>query len=481
MPTTTTQTQISNIFNLLTQADSRLNYYHFGWRFNVNTNIENNFNPDNLTGKLYPSVMFDVPDYTQYVEEPDYLGTKEQMQITLYFDNLQDYENDGEQVVLNLIEQWGALKQIAEDFVANFRVVWEYYGAGHVDVNTKFVQRSNLHNDRLITWEVTFMLTHVVPCTDSQFIIDPSTFPLILDPDDLERTISIAPTACARILSQLTNDLLLNCVLPVYDFADVPTQNALNIQQIIDLQAAFCIPCPPPIILPRYSTNFDGVNESISSSYSASHELERTDLFTIDVWIKISSYTFGAIVGKFDFVGVRRGWVLWTLTDGRIVFELSSDASMSNEVATITTSSVPLNTWTRVTVSYSGTSTAAGVLMYLNQVNSAYSIFNDALTTTTIDPSNVVEVGGKAPAYFAGNIYEAMVYKNRVLTPAEITALPVVTDTPIYQSDLVYWNKMGQGSIFGDTVRVYPDYTAVVSGYQSNNMELADLSTDIPV
>jgi len=286
------------------------------------------------------------------------------------------------------------------------------------------------------------------------------------------------PVTCPEILAFIA-PVRGTCVIPSLNFATGFDDdfNALDVTQIDDLETRICTPIP---VLPRYSTTFDGLNESVAAPYNALHELERTDPFTIDVWVKITSYTLGAIVGKFDYQGTRRGWVIWTINSGSVVFELASNESTGNTVTTITVAKIPLNTWTRVTVTYTGNSNASGVLMYLNKVSTPYTIFQNALTGTTVDATNIIQVGGDAPAYFAGRIYEARVWKNRVLTPAEITALPTVTDTPIYESDLIYWNKLGQGSIFGETVRVYPDYTNIVSGFQSRNAEQGDLSTDIP-
>lgn len=232
----TTITQISNVFNLLSQVDIRLFNYHFGYRYDINQNIANNFDPSNDTGRLFPSVSFDVPDNVKYIDDIDYVDVQEEMQVTLYFDDLQGYNNDGSLNVLNPIEQWQSLKQISEDFIANFKYLFEdKYGAGYVGKPT-FIQRANLYNDRLITWEVSFQLTHAIPCTDVQYQIDPDDFPNTLDEDDLERTTGTPITACDRIISQLNNTLLLTCVLPLYDFSQVATQNALSLQQILDLK-----------------------------------------------------------------------------------------------------------------------------------------------------------------------------------------------------------------------------------------------------
>ena len=82
---TTTLTQVSNLFNLLCQLDSRLLNYHFGWQWDINKEIDNNFDPGNKTGRLFPAVQMDVPDYFQTIEEPNYDGTKEEIKIQLYF------------------------------------------------------------------------------------------------------------------------------------------------------------------------------------------------------------------------------------------------------------------------------------------------------------------------------------------------------------------------------------------------------------
>ena len=127
----TSQTQISNLFNLMCQFDTRIKGYHYGWRSDINKNIQNNFDPLYETGRQYPAVQFDVPDYANYTEIADYQGNQETLQITLYFDNLQNIENDGTAKVLNLVEQWDELKIIAEDFISNF----SFFGR----TNTKLV------------------------------------------------------------------------------------------------------------------------------------------------------------------------------------------------------------------------------------------------------------------------------------------------------------------------------------------------------
>lgn len=282
---------------------------------------------------------------------------------------------------------------------------------------------------------------------------------------------------CDALKNNIQGEDDLICLLSLYDFSNTAILNALSPTQTTDLQAAFCTPCPQPT---RKSTVLDGLNESIFAPYDVAHELERTDSFTIDIFVKISAYKLGAIIGKFDYQGIRRGYVLWTLADGRLVFELASNESTGNTVTTITINPIGLGAWKRLTVTYTGTSTAAGVTMYIDKSSVPYSVFQSNLTGTTVDNSNILRIGGNDPGAFAGKVYAAKIWKNRALTPSEVAALPIETDTTIYQADLICWQDCGTSATFGSTVAVYPDRTGITTGYQSVNTEASDFDTDVP-
>lgn len=186
----TTIIQISNIFNLMTQADSRLKFYHFGWRSDINKNIENNFDPGNSTGRMFPALHFDIPDYFEPTQEENYLGFNQDIAINLYFDDLQGYDNSGSQTIKTLIEQWADVKQIAEDFICNLAQVLEYYNIGFIRTQPRYEPRANLHNDKLITFQVSFILSHVAECTREQNKIDLSALPEYIERKDLENNLN---------------------------------------------------------------------------------------------------------------------------------------------------------------------------------------------------------------------------------------------------------------------------------------------------
>lgn len=184
-----TLTQVSNILNLLSEADSRIEYYRFDFRSGMNRNKANNFDPVNSKGVEYPSVMWDSSELSvSHTEQPQYKVGEQTVKMMLYFDDLQYYENDGTTNILNLIEAQDALLAIAKDFMANFVVVIgpAKYSIGYI-TNPTYVPRTNLGNQRLITWEVAFDLTHYYPCTDAAFEIDVNTLPATIQEEDIER------------------------------------------------------------------------------------------------------------------------------------------------------------------------------------------------------------------------------------------------------------------------------------------------------
>ncbi len=92
----TTLIQISNVFNLMVQEpNSGLLFYKYGYRQEANINSDNNFDQGNITGELFPRLMFEIPQFIQDVDTVEYFGYNDEIPIVLYFDDLQDYQIDG--------------------------------------------------------------------------------------------------------------------------------------------------------------------------------------------------------------------------------------------------------------------------------------------------------------------------------------------------------------------------------------------------
>ena len=179
--------QISNIFNLMVQQpQSGLLFYHWGYRYDINREITNNFDPKSRKGRQYPALQMDVPNVLTTLGEPSEESQQQEVEMVLYFDNLQDYNNNGTQKVLNTIEQMDILRVIARNFMANLPLVLDKYDVGFIKPNIRYIPRSNLHNDKLITLECSFVLVTQLECVDGSNLMDLDLFPSTLSEADIE-------------------------------------------------------------------------------------------------------------------------------------------------------------------------------------------------------------------------------------------------------------------------------------------------------
>lgn len=305
--------QISNIFNLMVQADSSLEFYHFGWRSDINRNIDNNFDQGTIVGRLFPSVQFEPPEKLKHSNNGlSYLGVKEDVNITLYFDDLQDYNNDSSAKVDTLIEQWTNLKQLAENFVLNLEQVLLYkYKVGFIASDVSYIPRSNLHNDKLITWEVNFSISHTMPCTLEENILDLSDLPDTLRDFDLE-----------------------------------------NYLKGFDNKTSF---------------ELNGVNQYIKAPTTSTLNLEWSDTFSYEFWTYSEGTTITALISKwYD----QTGLYLFVTGSGTIGFQFRAGAFIAGRCLSIGTNTgvFPFNQWNHVVLTNNGGGVASSIKLYINNV-----------------------------------------------------------------------------------------------------------------
>lgn len=429
--------QISNIFNLMVQADSRLNFYHFGWRSDINRNIDNNFDQGTQTGRLYPSVQFHVPENTSISNSDlDYLGSKEEIQITLYFDNLQDFNNDSSQKTDTLIEQWTNLKQIAEDFVRNFNIVFcEKYGMGSINSEIKYISRSNLHNDKLITLEVSFDLLHTTPCTVSENIIDINLLPTCIKEYDLENYLKDTPF------------------------------NSLSL-------------------------SFDGVNEYLEATDYVPYDFNWNDPFTVSGWIYAASIqnanlvTHAQVFGPF---GENTGWAVAILADGTIRVDMQGAGLMTNFMSIRAGTSYPVNQWFHYCVTFNGTGTGAGTNVYVDGVLQSKLIVSDTLAGASI--KNIAPLrfctNNALTVLFEGNYNKFRIW-NKVLSQSEINqeVAGICVDDGCPVSIVAPENNVldvnFDEATFNGSEFFAIDMSGTILGINSFNMEEEDLISDSP-
>ena len=137
--------------------------------------------------------------------------------------------------------------------------------------------------------------------------------------------------------------------------------------------------------------------------------------------------------------------------------------------------------WYHITVTYDGSSTAAGVKIYVDGVSETISIAFDTLTGSILT-SEVLKIGGNVtPArYFHGKIASARMWDVE-LSPTEVIdeykegvkPASVQTGNLILNTDISH-------STFNGSEWDIPDLTGITSGYQTVLMEVGDRVSDCP-
>ena len=177
--------------------------------------------------------------------------------------------------------------------------------------------------------------------------------------------------------------------------------------------------------------SFDGVDDFVEVTNEASFDFERTDAFTIEAWIKTSSDEILNIVSKMSDSPPSRGFQLikHRSSDGflnRLHFFLTHSqfgTASDNMIRLSGTTDITDGNWHHLAVTYDGSSTAAGVLMYVDGVLEPKLVTHDNLTET-IQNDLPLQISGRegSNTVFNGLIEEVAIF-DRVLSLTEIQAI----------------------------------------------------------
>ena len=222
-----------------------------------------------------------------------------------------------------------------------------------------------------------------------------------------------------------------------------------------------------------YSTNFDGVDDSVALGVTGMSSIKNTGSFS--VWFKMDAVTSGVelISYKVDSNNLMRVFYHHSSTELRCYYK--AGGTTNSAVSTFTSGDGnwyhAVGTWDK----------DANVSLYLNGVlkesNAISGTFTGSLAEAAIG-TNLDE-----GAYFKGNIDEVTVY-NSTLSQPEVTSL-YNDGLPFNPEPLAnlkgYW-KMGDGGIVGDPIATFPtivDETGNNDGTMTN-MTSTDFQADVP-
>ena len=172
------------------------------------------------------------------------------------------------------------------------------------------------------------------------------------------------------------------------------------------------------------AVQFDGEN---GLEFKGAGEFERTDPFTVAFWMKATKWNeWNALVHrtKATYDAGSRGYEI-SLQNNQLVAGLSH-MWPENAIRVITTDSLALDTWTHVAMTYTGSSKADGVSVFVNGKKAATDIVRDNLTRTIkyerVDVNLTTGYRFRDTGFQDGLLDELRVY-NRALTPLEVRYL----------------------------------------------------------
>lgn len=171
-----------------------------------------------------------------------------------------------------------------------------------------------------------------------------------------------------------------------------------------------------------YNPRALALNSSIPQYVTATRRAKTATLgdLTFSGWVKpTSTSTATYIVDKSNASGAA-GWKIYMTAAQKIT--ASRDLATGTDPSSVSTNTVPLNTWTHLTVKYNNT--AKNFSIYLNGTEVTYDSQTSGTGANSSDSGNDFHIGYVLPlgSYWNGGLDDFRLY-NRVLTDAEIASL----------------------------------------------------------
>ena len=170
--------------------------------------------------------------------------------------------------------------------------------------------------------------------------------------------------------------------------------------------------------------NFDGVNDSVLIAHSSLLDLDMTESATFSFWInkRSASANAGAIYKR---TSGSAGYSIDIFTSGAVSFTIGDLFSNNNRIGNDTSSTMNLNQWYHVAVTYDGSINSSGIKIYfdgvLQPMTSAIDNWGGGSSSNGLDFSLGARETGTS-RLLDGKMDEVRMY-NRVLTTDEIKQL----------------------------------------------------------
>lgn len=167
-----------------------------------------------------------------------------------------------------------------------------------------------------------------------------------------------------------------------------------------------------------YALTLDGTNDYVSFGTPSALAFERTNTFSIDMWMATSAATQTPLFLKLLSVAPYTGYLFQTEPTGQLSFDLINNWT-GNALQVISTTTVNNGAWHHVAVTYDGSSLASGANLYIDGAPISVTVPYNTLSGSILNAS-AVQIGNSAALYLNGKVGATRVY-NKTLTPAEIS------------------------------------------------------------
>ncbi len=170
--------------------------------------------------------------------------------------------------------------------------------------------------------------------------------------------------------------------------------------------------------------NFDGVNDTVLIPHSGLLDLDMTETATFSFWVNRTSApaTAGPIYKR---TSGSAGYSIDIFTSGAVSFTIGDLFSNNNRIGIDTSSTMNLNQWYHVVVTYDGSITSGGIKIYfdgvLQPMTNAFDNYGGGSSSNGLDFSLGARESGTS-RLLDGKMDEVRMY-NRVLTDNEIKQL----------------------------------------------------------
>ena len=233
---------------------------------------------------------------------------------------------------------------------------------------------------------------------------------------------------------------------------------------------------------------------------------ERTQPFSIDLWVKAAQvYEDVVILHHRETENAGNAGYQLQLEKNHLRWEMMH-ARAGNGISLLSKQPIPVNEWTHITLTYDGSSRAAGTALYLNGARAETEVTRDNLTRTIIPNGNANQADQalglafgrrlRAQPMKGGAIDEVRVFRS-ALTPVEVQhlhtanatatrpqmaevlvagdprveqALTALTSARNVENDLV--SVLPQVMIMGDTPTPRPTYVLVRGNYEDHGEQV---------